>query len=63
MDPDAALKELRECLEDNDGPAGSTRPPDLDRAKELFHALDQWLCTGGFLPKDWEKSWNHTTGL
>jgi len=26
---------------------------DADRAVECFHGLDQWLSTGGFLPKAW----------
>jgi len=46
MDPDATLKDLRECLEE---------PEDFEIAKELFQSLDQWLSTGGFLPKDWVK--------
>jgi hypothetical protein len=47
MDPDAALERIRELINDGDS-------ADI----ELVHAfqdLDDWLCKGGFLPKDWNK--------
>jgi hypothetical protein len=54
MDVDATLAELRELIacrrDDPDGhywEASST-----DRLIELVDALDQWLCKGGYHPKD-----------
>lgn len=50
MDPQATLDELRrialEHLESDDS--------DLARMAELVEALDGWLSTGGFLPRDWQ---------
>jgi hypothetical protein len=64
MDPDAALKELRElAAEFNeeeriwDGTDGLLEhKAKAERATELFAALDKWLSGGGFLPEDWGKS-------
>lgn len=47
MDPNATLKELRELLKRG-------MRPDLERARELFEALDEWILKGGFLPDDWK---------
>lgn len=44
MDPNATLAQIRECIDEADGP----------RAIELFEALDGWLSSGGFLPTDWQ---------
>lgn len=58
MDPDAALQELQGLtakilMTSGDG----TCPPlDLDDARrmaELFHGLDNWLHSGGALPRLW----------
>lgn len=63
MDPDACLKEIREILEsrpkDTDENAIAAYMFDvssMDRLVELVHALDEWLCNGGFTPKAWQKS-------
>lgn len=45
MDPDAALIELRDRV---------NCTFDLAMLQDAFNALDEWLCDGGFLPKDWE---------
>jgi len=50
MDPNAALKEIREILVYS----STTDMSDLQRAAEVFEALDNWLCRGGFLPDDWK---------
>ncbi len=50
MDPDEALRQLREWaakIEDD-----ACYPDDL-RAAELFQGLDQWLCSQGYRPKAW----------
>ena len=54
MDPDEALRQLREALKelgryDDTGVA----PNDLDDAVSAFDALDKWLSGGGFPPHDW----------
>ena len=58
MDPDATLKELRELI-------GKTYKltvngdeyvsDDWHQLATLAEALDEWICKGGFLPKDWQK--------
>jgi hypothetical protein len=40
MDPDAALRELCVAAQDRD----------IERAEELFEALDGWLGRGGYAP-------------
>ena len=53
MDPNAALKELREQYESDE--------PDIDvtdteaELASRFVALDLWITAGGFLPKPWEE--------
>lgn len=44
MDPDQNLKTLRELLDIDD---------EDNLAAEVFRALDEWICNGGFLPKAW----------
>lgn len=46
MDPDAALKELRELH-------ASGGPDDFERVMELIIGLDEYLQRGGSLPVDW----------
>lgn len=58
MDPDANLDELRKRVAKAQSciMAGSSLnkvEDDIERACELFEALDNWLSDGGFLPKDW----------
>lgn len=48
MDPNATLDELREITD-------KCAPSDMDRAAELFRALDEWIVKGGFLPKPWHR--------
>lgn len=51
MDPDKALAELREALQElaND-------PDAWEDVIEKFEALDGWLSKGGFLPKAWREA-------
>jgi len=48
MDPNATIKEIRKILELED-------EANYDRLAELFSALDEWIVSGGFYPKDWTK--------
>lgn len=43
MDPNDALKNLKQALADGD----------LEAAKDYFEALDEWLSKGGFFPAAW----------
>lgn len=45
MDPDATLARIREAIEQGDGRL----------LVELIFVLDEWLSSGGFLPKDWDR--------
>jgi hypothetical protein len=51
MDPNAALKELRQLAGRFE--KGEDEPGDGARMGELFDALDDWLSRGGFLPQGW----------
>jgi hypothetical protein len=63
MDPEEALRLMRELAkgilsnEEENHTLGSPLMPDqaIEMA-EQFEALDVWLKSGGFLPKDWSKS-------
>lgn len=50
MDPNATLRELRDLMDSEDDDF------DVERATELFWALDNWLSRGGFLPRSWDKN-------
>ena len=47
MDPNETLKRIRGFINDGDS-------ADVELI-EAFEALDNWLCHGGFLPKDWAR--------
>ena len=49
MDPNEALRELRDWAHANHG---------VDDNAEIFEGLDHWLCAGGFLPDDWKQMGN-----
>lgn len=59
MDPNAALKEIRELVENlQDCPLarqgiGATLD-DMDSLVALVDSLDQWLSKAGFLPDAWQ---------
>jgi hypothetical protein len=56
MDPDEALKQLREAMAERDtGKRKRARKYSQDEIVDLFQALDQWLMQGGFLPQDWNR--------
>jgi hypothetical protein len=60
MDPNEALREIRSLVEHYQGSdhMAPPRDPEVDvtRLTELFDALDTWLSTGGFPPRDWERT-------
>lgn len=56
MDPDEALKKVREALvlysrRYKDKGTGLSEADDL---ADAFESLDDWVSRGGFLPKDWQ---------
>lgn len=55
MDPDATLDELR-SLASRVRAEHRLSQTDVERAGELFDALDGWLVTGGFIPVAWQSA-------
>lgn len=58
LDPDECLRQLRQYISVMRHCAEEGEPLDADDAvlvAEKFEALDGWLKSGGFLPKDWTK--------
>lgn len=53
MDPNAALKDIREIVAAFD--KESCTQEDLETLAELVSNLDKWLSNGGFLPKPWQE--------
>jgi len=57
MDPEEVLKTLRELakkvMETADEPAYDLKAVEM---AEKFQELDEWIMSGGFLPKDWRRS-------
>lgn len=59
MDPDANLNEQRRLASriverlENDRLVNEN---DYARLADLVLALDEWICRGGFLPKDWKRN-------
>jgi hypothetical protein len=51
MDPTAALKELRERIDDY--LQHDQLDADLDRLLDLMLSVDHWMSKGGFLPQQW----------
>lgn len=54
MDPDEALKQLRQMAIKVRRENGYL-PFTADEMAEQFQALDSWLQQGGFLPRDWDR--------
>ena len=58
MDPNTTLAEIRR-LTDSALNAWDTDPhkrnANLQRLAELTQALDEWIASGGFLPRDWSR--------
>ena len=50
MNPDAALQELRELYNEEEW-----TPDIVERFITLFDDLDNWIISGGFLPKEWQR--------
>lgn len=60
MDPEQALQELREWYNEvvQDERISATRETEHARLIEvldLFDNLDNWIISGGFLPKEWRR--------
>jgi len=58
MDPDVALAEIREQVEEFEGLSDDNFVDALraaDQIVERIKALDEWLSKGGFLPKEWAR--------
>lgn len=54
MDPNAALKEIRELVQKLDRDEDQfSHNLDAMRLCELVDGLDQWMTRGGFPPGDW----------
>lgn len=54
MDPNQTLKEIREALQEaEDACCFEHANASLREAAGKFEALDGWLSTGGFKPKEW----------
>jgi len=62
MDPNAALRRLREILagDHSENPDHWTQVDEgelesvIEEASTLFDGLDEWLKSGGFSPSDWD---------
>lgn len=57
MDPDETLRILREAIVILDRDSDTTNVQrELAAAQivDYFKALDEWLSTAGYLPKEWE---------
>ena len=57
MDPEQALQELREWYNSvvQDGEVQGDPVDNLDEVLTLFDNLDNWIISGGFLPKEWQR--------
>lgn len=51
MDPDVALKELRELTDKG----MDLSDDEIERVVVLFQGLDNWISKDGFLPKEWRR--------
>ena len=65
MDPNESLKQLRAwstaVLRRADTPGLRAEAWEVEAA-EAFQALDQWLCAGGFKPRDWRLTVDYVDG-
>jgi hypothetical protein len=58
MDPDTCLAGIRDRIHDitarfDTGALWSESAEDIALLIEHVEALDDWLCRGGFLPREW----------
>jgi hypothetical protein len=53
VDPNEALAEIRLLCAKDQATGESLDPHEVEQLVEMFQALDQWLVTGGFLPREW----------
>lgn len=57
MDPDANLAEQRRLAKElSEAASDEWTRGRAGRLAELVQALDEWICKGGFLPKDWREN-------
>ena len=65
MDPDEAVKRIRECINDAlsivekeevSYEGGIKLARLLGMVVDHWQGLDDWMMRGGFLPKDWAKN-------
>jgi hypothetical protein len=54
MDPNTALRDLREAIAEYDNDMNKTAAGPADRLREAAGTLDEWLSKGGFLPDAWQ---------
>lgn len=57
MDPNDALRRLREAYSRYEDVVGNATGPIIDAAsgmRDAAVALDEWLSAGGFLPTAWQ---------
>lgn len=65
MDPNEALKEIREEIAEFSQLSDDNFVDALisaDKIVELIKGLDEWLSKGGFLPDDWRSEKHHIKG-
>lgn len=55
MDPNAALKKIRDLVETMDGQPDEMIVGMAEELAVLVQGLDEWLSKGGFLPKAWQR--------
>jgi hypothetical protein len=55
MDPTQNLKEIRELCGAFERTPQECSANDAVRLAELVDALDDWICRGGFLPRQWQQ--------
>ena len=57
MDPNQALIDLRELVEEIlvGGSAAFTWKDLAESLAEAVESMDEWISRGGFLPEDWEE--------
>lgn len=54
MDPDRALRNIRIAVRILAGEDGDLDSNLIQTLMDDVAAMDEWLCSGGFLPTDWQ---------
>ena len=59
MDPDETLRQIRDGIEQaRNAASGDSNDAEIEAWQDVGHwfdALDRWLTSGGFLPRDWRE--------